>query len=72
MGLEPGSGRDRVVVADDEHAMVGIGAQRVDARVERVASVQPPDPGLMAIRAAADAHARACDRGCPHAALLLQ
>src|SRR6202035_1392874 len=33
MGLEPRSGRDGVVVADDEHAMVGIGAQRVDARV---------------------------------------
>jgi len=53
MGLEPGSGRDGVVVADDEHAVVGIGAERVDSRVERVASVQPPDPGLMAIRAAA-------------------
>jgi hypothetical protein len=43
------------VVADDEHAVVGIGAERVDSRVERVASVQPPDPGLMAIRAAANA-----------------
>src|SRR6266851_4870757 len=72
MGLEPGSGRDGVVVVDDEHAVVGIGAQRVDSRVERVASVQPPDPGLMAIRVAANAHARAGDRGRTHAGLLLQ
>jgi hypothetical protein len=69
MGLEPGSGRDGVVVADDEHAMVGIATQRVDSRIERVASVQPPDPGLMAIRAAANAHARADDRGCTHPGL---
>src|ERR1700726_2383492 len=71
MGLEPGSGRDGVVVADDEPAMVGVGAQRVDSRVERVASVQPVDPGLMAIRAATDAHARASDRGRTHASLPL-
>jgi hypothetical protein len=52
--------------------VVRIGTQRVDARVERVASVQPPDLGLMAIRAAADAHARPSDRGRTHAGLLLQ
>jgi hypothetical protein len=46
--------------------MVGIGAQRVDSRVERVASVQPPDPGLMAIRATANAHAWASDQGPSH------
>jgi hypothetical protein len=40
------------MVADDEHAMVSVGAVRVDSRVERAASVQPPDPSLMAIRAA--------------------
>src|SRR6266571_4703974 len=72
MGLEPGSGRDGVVVADDEHAMVGIGAERVNSGVERVAAVQPPDPGLMAIRAAAKAHARARDRGRTHADFFLQ
>src|SRR5580693_7299987 len=71
MGVEPGPGSDGVVVADDEHAMVGIGPQRVDSRVERVASVQPPDPGLMAFRAAANAHARVSDQGCTHAVLRL-
>ena len=45
--------------------MVRIGAQRVDSGVERVASVQPPDPGLMAIRAATKVHARARERGQP-------
>jgi hypothetical protein len=31
--------------------------------------VQPIDPGLMSIRGAADAHARASDRGRTHAGL---
>jgi hypothetical protein len=56
MGFEPGPGRDGVVVVDHEHAVVRVTSQRVDSRVERMASVQPPDPGLMAIRAAAKAH----------------
>jgi hypothetical protein len=29
--------------------MVGVSAERIDPRVERVAPVQPPDPGLMAM-----------------------
>src|SRR5579859_5031236 len=70
MGLEPGPGRDRVVVVDDEHAMVRIGAQRVDSGVERVASVQPPDPGLMAVRAAANTHARPQERSRAHIILV--
>jgi hypothetical protein len=47
------------VVADDEHAMVRVRTERVDSGVEGVPSVQPPDPGLMTIRAAAKAHGRA-------------
>src|ERR1700689_4102596 len=72
MSVEPGSWRDGVVVADHEYAVVGVGPQRVDAGVERVPSVQPPDLGLMAIRSAADVHARRGDRGRTHAGLLLQ
>src|ERR1700742_149442 len=70
MGLEPGAGRDGVVVADDEHAMVGIGPERVDSGVERVASVQPSDPGLMTIAVTADTYVRPSDRGRTHAGLL--
>jgi hypothetical protein len=66
MGLEPGPGRDGIVIADDQHAMVRVGTQRVDSRVEGVASVQPPDPRLMAIRAAANAHVRAQERRRAH------
>jgi hypothetical protein len=67
MGPEPGPGRDRVVVVDDEHAVAGIGTERVDSRVEGVASVQPPNPGLMAIRATAQADVR--DQGRTHVGL---
>jgi hypothetical protein len=70
MGLEPRPWRDGVVVADHEHAMVGVSAERVDPRVERVAPVQPPDPGLMAIRATAKTHAWAQVRGRIHAGIL--
>ena len=48
--------------------LVRVAALRVDSRVERMASVQPPDPGLMAIRTAAKAHARAQERGRTHLA----
>src|SRR5260370_27250273 len=72
MGLEPGSGRDGVVVADDEHAVVRVSTERIDSRVEGVASVQPPDPSLMTIRAAAKTYARARDQGRTHAGLLIQ
>ena len=58
----------RVVVADDQHTIVGVSAKKVNSRVERVASVQPPDPGLMAIRAAAKAHAGAQGKGRAHVA----
>ena len=68
MGFEPGARRDGVVVVDHEHAVVRVAAQRVDSRVERMASVQPTDPGLMAVRAAAKAHARARERGRTHLA----
>jgi hypothetical protein len=72
MGLEPGARRDGVVVADDEHAVVRVSTERIDSRIEGVASVQPPDPGLMTIRAAAKAHTRARDQGRTHAGLLIR
>src|SRR5690349_461085 len=69
MGLEPRSGRDRVVVVDDEQAMVRISTQWVDSGIERMPSVQPPDPGLAAVRVAAKAHARVQERSRTHANL---
>src|ERR1700721_4445319 len=68
MGFESGAGRDGVVVVDHEHAVVRVAAQGGDSRIERMASVQPADPGLMAIRAAAKARTRARRRRRTHLA----
>jgi len=46
------------LVVDHEHAAVRVASQQADSPVDRMASGQPPDPGLMAIRSAVKAHAR--------------
>ena len=46
VGLEPGAGRDHVVVADEQQAMVGVGRVPVAAEREGVLRVEPADVGL--------------------------
>jgi hypothetical protein len=58
MGVEPGEGRDDVVVADEQEAVVGVLGVVVVAEAEAVAGVEPAGAGAELLLLAADVDGR--------------